>query len=79
MTDEIIAILDWWWWWPHQESNSAKPIIQYKKAIKEQQSSSFERVAPEAQTIPTCENESEILLLFSVPIIIIAKYIIIIY
>jgi len=64
---------------PMWESNSSKPIIQYKKALKERQRSGFGRVAPQAKTIPTCENEAEILLLFSVPIIILTKYIIIIY
>jgi len=76
MTDENISILDWWSK-PHRESNSSKPIIQYKKGIKEQQRLGFGRVTPQAQTIPTCKNEAEILLVFSVLIIIIiiTKYI----
>ena len=38
------------------------------------------RIGPQAQTIPTCKNEAEILLLFSVLIIIIIiEYISIIY
>jgi len=42
-----------------------------RKAIKARQRSSFEREATEERTIPTCEKEAEILLLFSVLISII--------
>jgi len=38
-------------------------------AIKEQQSSGFGRVAQPAKMIPTCEEEADILLLFSVLIL----------
>jgi len=83
MTDEIIAILDLWWW-PYGGSNSWNPIIQYKKAMKRQQYFGMERSAPQTRTIPTvptCEEEAEILLLFSVLMIIIIsiEYIGIIY
>jgi len=70
MADEIIAILDWWWW-PFRESNSPKPIIQYQKTLKRQQRSGIEKGNPTSMNNTYLRAESEILLLFSVFIIII--------
>jgi len=73
MTNEIIAMLDVWWL-PYWGSNFWNPIIQPMKAIKRQQCFGLERTSPQAGTMPTirtCKEETEILLLFSVLIIII--------
>jgi len=56
---------------PVLESNSSQLMIHNKKSIQEQQCSGIGRVAEKAQMRPTCENQAEILLWFSVLIIII--------
>jgi len=50
-----------------RESNSLKPIMQCKKAIKRQQCAGIGKVAPQARTIPTiptCEDVAETVVLF---------------